>query len=221
MIILLGSEKGGVGKSNLAQNLSVLIAQSGGDVLLVDADPQETSYEWAAERESMREKYPKAALVHYAKASGEIREWLKEKATRYKHIVIDAGGADSNALRAAMTIADYMIIPFRPKRRDLKTLPNIASLMRMALSLNPDLQVRALVSQCPALPSQVYRILDAKQACESFGLPTLNAITMNRNSYDDAEEDGLSVLENNIDPKAEEEIRAIALELWGNRSWQD
>ncbi|MFV3292404.1 MULTISPECIES: AAA family ATPase [Pseudomonas] len=221
MIILLGSEKGGVGKSNLAQNLSVLIAQSGGDVLLVDADPQETSYEWAAERESMREKYPKAALVHYAKASGEIREWLKEKATRYKHIVIDAGGADSNALRAAMTIADYMIIPFRPKRRDLKTLPNIASLMRMALSLNPELQVRALVSQCPALPSQVYRILDAKAACESFGLPTLNAITMNRNSYDDAEEDGLSVLENNIDPKAEEEIRAIALELWGNRSWQD
>lgn len=221
MIILLGSEKGGVGKSNLAQNLSVLIAQAGGDVFLVDADPQETSYEWAAERESMREKHPKAALVHYAKASGEIREWLKEKATRYKHIVIDAGGADSNALRAAMTIADYMIIPFRPKRRDLKTLPNIASLMRMALSLNPELQVRALVSQCPALPSQVYRILDAKAACESFGLPTLNAITMNRNSYDDAEEDGLSVLENNIDPKAEEEIRAIALELWGNRSWQD
>jgi len=221
MIILLGSEKGGVGKSNLAENISVLIAQSGGDVLLVDADPQETSYDWAAERERMREKYPNAALVHYAKASGEIREWLKEKATRYKHIVIDAGGADSNALRAAMTIADYMIIPFRPKRRDLKTLPNIASLMRMALSLNPELQVRALLSQCPALPSQVYRILEAKAACESFGLPTLNAITMNRNSYDDAEEDGQSVLENNIDPKAEEEIRAIALELWGNRSWQD
>lgn len=221
MIILLGSEKGGVGKSGLAQNISVLIAQAGGDVLLVDADPQETSYDWAAERESMREKYPEAPVVHYAKASGEIREWLKEKATRYRHIVIDAGGADSNALRASMTIADYMIIPFRPKRRDLKTLPNVASLVRTAASLNHELQVRVIITQCPALPSQVYRILDAKAAAQSFGLKTLDAITMNRNSYDDAEEDGSSVLENNIDPKAEEEIRAIATELWGNRSWQD
>ena len=219
MIILMGSEKGGVGKSNLAENISVLIAQDGGDVLLVDADPQETSYDWAAEREAMRKKHPTAPIVHYAKASGEIREWLKEKATRYKHIVIDAGGADSNALRAAMTIADYMLIPFRPKRRDLKTLPNMAALMRMAVSLNPDLKVHALISQCPALPSQVSRILTAKEACESFGIPTLNAVTMNRNSYDDAEEDGWSVLENNIDPKAEEEIRAIAYELWGNKSW--
>lgn len=220
MILLLGSEKGGVGKSGLAQNLSVLIAQAGGDVLLVDADPQETSYDWGAERERMRDKYPNAPVVHYAKASGEIREWLKEKASRYQHIVVDAGGADSNALRAAMTIADYMLIPFRPKRRDLKTLPNVASLVRTALSLNPDLHVRTIITQCPPLPSQVNRILDAKAACESFELRTLNAITMNRNSYDDAEEDGSSVLENNIDPKAEEEIRAIAQELWGSKSWR-
>ncbi len=221
MIFLVGGEKGGAGKSCQVQNLAVFIAQGGGDVLLVDADPQGTSHDWAAERESLREKYPDRAVVHYAKASGEIREWLREKAKRYQHIVIDTGGADSDALRTAMTIADMMLIPFRPKRRDLKTLPTVSKLVRSAVALNPDLQVRALITQCPSLPSQVYRILDAKAACESFGLTTLNAITVARNSYDDADEDGSSVLENESDPKAAEEIRSIAKELWGNRSWRD
>ena len=221
MIFLVGGEKGGAGKSCLAQNLAVHIAQGGGDVLLVDADPQGTSNGWAAERESLREQFPERAVVQYAKASGPIRDWLQDKAKRYSHIVIDTGGADSDALRAAMTVADSMLIPFRPKRRDLKTLPAISELVNTALSFNPNLQVRAIITQCPSLPSQVYRILDAKEACQSFDLQTLNAITMARNSYDDADEDGSSVLESKVDPKAAEEIRAIALEMWGERTWQD
>lgn len=221
MIFLVGGEKGGAGKSCLAQNLSVLIAQGGGDVLLVDADPQGTSEGWAAERQSLMEQYPNRAPIQYVKAGGKIHEWLKDKAKRYSHIVVDTGGADSDALRSAMTVADSMLIPFRPKRRDLKTLPAISALVETALSFNPDLQVRAVITQCPSLPNQAYRILDAKDACQSFGLQPLNAITMARNSYDDADEDGSSVLESQVDPKAAEEIRAIALEMWGERTWQD
>ncbi|MFO6256441.1 chromosome partitioning protein ParA, partial [Pseudomonas aeruginosa] len=37
MILLLGGEKGGSGKSCLAQNLAVWIQARGGDVLLLDA----------------------------------------------------------------------------------------------------------------------------------------------------------------------------------------
>ena len=50
MILLLGGEKGGSGKSCLAQNLAVWIKARGGDVLLLDADPQGTTADWAAER---------------------------------------------------------------------------------------------------------------------------------------------------------------------------
>ena len=59
------------------------------------------------------------------------------------------------------------------------------------------------------------RILDAKEACKSFGIDALNSITTNRNVYDDADENGLSVFEVNSDPKAKAEIESIAREFLG------
>jgi cellulose biosynthesis protein BcsQ len=50
MIILIGSEKGGVGKSTLATNISALLTQQGKDVILVDSDRQSTSANWAKDR---------------------------------------------------------------------------------------------------------------------------------------------------------------------------
>lgn len=38
MIILFGSQKGGCGKSTLAINTACYLANTGGDVVLVDAD---------------------------------------------------------------------------------------------------------------------------------------------------------------------------------------
>ena len=43
MIIVCGGIKGGSGKSTVATNLAVMRALDGRDVLLVDADDQETS----------------------------------------------------------------------------------------------------------------------------------------------------------------------------------
>lgn len=51
MIILVGGEKGGAGKSCLAQNLAVYLQQSQRDVLLLDADPQGTTTDWVKERD--------------------------------------------------------------------------------------------------------------------------------------------------------------------------
>ena len=39
MIILIGGEKGGTGKTTIATNLAALRAMAGRDVLLVDTDP--------------------------------------------------------------------------------------------------------------------------------------------------------------------------------------
>ncbi len=40
MILTVGGEKGGVGKSTLAVHLAYMLASSGRDPLLIDADPQ-------------------------------------------------------------------------------------------------------------------------------------------------------------------------------------
>jgi chromosome partitioning protein len=215
MILLLGGEKGGSGKSCLAQNLAVWLQARGGDVLLLDADPQGTTADWAAERSDQGD-LPRIPVVQ---AHGNIRQTLMDLRNRYRQIVVDAGGADSEALRSAMTVATHMLIPFRPKRRDLKTLPKVENLAKLATAVNPDLKVRAVITQCPSLPSQLQRILDAKEACRSYGITALDSITCARNVYDDADENGCSVLESGADGRAIEEIQQIANELWGDEKW--
>jgi len=114
-----------------------------------------------------------------------------------------------------MTIATHMLLPFRPKRRDLKTLDHMEQILKLAQAVNPNLNARAIITQCPTLPSQVQRILDAKEACVSFGIKALDQITTNRNVYDDADENGLSVFEVTSDLKAKAEIEGIAQEFLG------
>lgn len=210
MIVLVGGEKGGSGKSCLAQNLAVyLVKHKKLDVLLLDADPQETTTDWVHQRNENTD-LPK---IHSVQASGNIRETLKDLDTRYSAVVVDAGGQDSEALRSAMTVATFMLIPFRPKRRDLKTLPHMEKLLRLAIAINPDLTARAIITQCHSLPSQAQRIVDSKEACRSFNIEPLDAIIYTRNIYDDADEGGLSVLDTNNDGKAKAEIVAVAQEL--------
>jgi chromosome partitioning protein len=211
MILVLGGEKGGSGKSCIAQNLAVWLQRREHDVLLLDADPQGTSVDWARERE----RNPDLADIQVEEAHGDIRKTLLDRAKRYGVIVVDAGGADSVALRSAMTVATHVLLPFRPKRRDLKTLPHVEELVTVAKSVNPGLVVRAVITQAPALPSQVQRILDSKEACASYGLDPLQVFTTARNVYDDADENGSSVLEVGTDGRAIEEIEQIAFELWG------
>ena len=210
MIILIGGEKGGSGKRCLAQNLATFLKlKQGRDVLLLDADPQGTTTDWVQERMASGQ----GVEIPSVQASGNIRVVLLDLAKRYEAIVIDAGGQDSEALRSAMTVATHMLMPFRPKRRDLKTLEHAEELVRMALAINPSLQVRAVITQCPTLPSQRQRINDAKNACRSYGIEPLQAMTYHRNVYDDTDEGGLSVLETDVDGKAQDEIMAIATEL--------
>ena len=54
MITVVGGTKGGSGKSTVATNLAVMLATAGRDVLLVDADDQETSSDFTAMRNETR-----------------------------------------------------------------------------------------------------------------------------------------------------------------------
>ena len=156
MIILIGGEKGGSGKSCLAQNIAVYLQNRNRDILLLDADPQGTTTDWVKEREQNQI----SKTLPSVQCSGNIRQTLIDLSKRYQDIVIDAGGQDSEALRSAMTVATHMLLPFRPKRRDLKTLAHMENLVKMAKAINPNLKAKAVMTQCPTLPSQFQRITE-------------------------------------------------------------
>ena len=212
MIVVCANVKGGPGKSCLAQNIAVYLqVVANKKVMLIDADPQETTADWINERRE-NENLPD---IRFAKMTGKIRDDLLAVETQYDCIVVDSGGHDTATMRFAMAAATHILIPFRPKRRDLKLLPKMEEILDLIKPVNPDAKVAAVINQAPTLPNQAYRILDAKDACRSFGIEPINTIIANRNVYDDADEAGSSVIEMNTVSKAIEEIRALVKEFIG------
>ena len=120
-----------------------------------------------------------------------------------------------------MVVASHVLFPLRPKRRDLKTLEHLEDLVSACNVVNPDMIVGCVITQCPSLPNQANRILDAKEVCKSFNIRVLDAITYNRNAYDDSEEKGLSVMDVEPDGKAAQEIRDIVTELLAMKAIQE
>lgn len=214
MIILVGGEKGGSGKSCLAQNIAVYLrTEKNAEVLMVDCDPQRTTSDWIQERKA-NDALPE---VNCVQLYGKIRNELLSMRQYYDYVVIDCGGQDNLALRSSMAVADHILIPLRPKRRDLKTVSHMEDILSTCKMVNPKMNPAFVITQCPALPSLASRILEAKDVCRSYDVPVLNSVTFSRNMYDDSEESGQSVIESEPNGKAAVEIRSIIEELLARR----
>jgi chromosome partitioning protein len=211
MIILVGGEKGGSGKSCLAQNIAVYLRkEQRATVLMVDCDPQRTTSDWIQERNNSKG----LDNINCVQLYGKIRNELLSLNNHYQYVIVDCGGQDNLALRSSMSVADHILIPLRPKRRDLKTVPHMEDIISTCKMVNPKMNAAFVITQCPSLPSLASRILEAKEVCRSFDVEVLDAITFSRNVYDDSEESGKSVMEIEADGKAAAEIRSIVSELF-------
>ena len=89
MIVLLGGEKGGTGKSTMATNLAAIHAINGNDVILVDADKQASSAAWAALRDE-NGLTPRVPCVQ--KLGKTLHVEVKELERRYQTVIVDCGG---------------------------------------------------------------------------------------------------------------------------------
>lgn len=147
MIILVGGEKGGTGKSTIATTLAAMRAARGRDVLLVDADPQGSATAWAAERAEAET----AGLTCVSKTGSSFRKDVLDLARRYEDVVIDAGGRDSKELRAAMVVADRMYLPVQPSYADVWTLEAMEQLVDQASAYGP-LDAYVVISRAYADP---------------------------------------------------------------------
>jgi len=127
MIVLIGSEKGGSGKTTVATNLAAQRAADGKEVLLVDSDPQHSATDWAAVRQDSERGFPQITCISkMGKATGLDIVKMRDK---FDDIIVDAGGRDSVELRTVMIIADKMIVPLKPGQFDVWGLTTIETLV--------------------------------------------------------------------------------------------
>lgn len=213
MILLIGGEKGGTGKSTIATNLAVWLALQGQDVMLVDTDRQQTASRWVDRRNQLSDDIP---VVHCSEKHGNVFHALRDFIKRYEQVIVDAGGRDSEELRTTLVAAHMVYVPLKASQPDLETSVHMSELVKLARGMNSDLAARALISMAPTNPS----IHEAQEAQELLKeLPELeqsSVVIRERKVYRDAMTEGRGVTEMS-NSKASAEIEALAKEIYGDK----
>ncbi len=187
--------------------LAITLARAGRDVLLVDGDLQASSQAAIAIRTDSG-KLPALACVHYPEGR-VLRDQVRHQARKYADVVIDAGGRDSGALRAALVLSDILLIPFLPRSVDVWALADIAALVDEASAVRDGLTTLAVLNA--ADPGTSSDNADAAAALADFPqLTLLDAPIRRRKAFANATGQGLSVDELvPPDPKASAELAAL------------
>lgn len=208
MIVTIGNTKGGVGKTTLALNLAIARAIEGRDVWLIDGDRQGTALT-AVNIRAESGQTPGIACVQYPDGP-TLRTQVQQQAAKFQDIIIDAGGRDSTALRAALVLSDVLVVPFQPRSYDVWALNDIAGLVDEARSVRDGLRAFALLNFADPGESSADNTEAAAAVADVPQFEYLNTPIRRRKAFASAGGMGLSVLESTPkDRKAIDELNKL------------
>ena len=208
MIVTIGNTKGGVGKTTIAVNIAIARALAGREVWLIDGDRQGTAQAAISIRADAGHS-PGIACASYPDGQ-TLRAQVQQQASRFDDIIIDAGGRDSTALRAALILSDVLLVPFQPRSYDVWALDDIAQLIDEARSVRDGLRCYAVLNCADPGETSTDNIEAAAAVADVPQFEYLNTPLRRRKSYSNAAGQGLSVLEfKPSDKKAIEEFNTL------------
>jgi chromosome partitioning protein len=224
MITLLGSEKGGVGKSTIAANFLAILAAKGHSVVGVDSDIQGALSIFNEVRHDEKVE-PEITVVQHRVVSGgrqagkALYQTYKDLSTRYEHLVIDTAGHDSVELRVALSICDILVSPCHPAFYDLAAIDRLVTNVDEA-TLRRDKPMRAcLFLNRVHNKLRVKTHLDAVEELEKIdGFERLDTMIHDRIAFVYSLAQGRSVTEmtgSERDNKAIEEMNQLVGEIYG------
>ncbi len=212
MILAVGNVKGGVGKTTLAVNLTIALARLGREVLLVDGDEQATAMEFT---ELRTERAGNPGYTAVALQGAAIRTQIRQLAPKYADVVVDVGGRDTGSLRAALTVADVVLIPVQPRSFDLWGLDQTAELVREAREVNDRLRAVVVLNEADVQGKDNDAAAEAVREVEGLELASVRIVR--RKAFPNAAAVGLSVLEYD-DLKAQDELGGLFSLLFGDKA---
>lgn len=194
--IAIISQKGGAGKTTLALHLAAAAQDAGAVSLIIDTDPQATASQWAAWRRDAPPEVIDSPPPRLAAKVAQAREQGAEV------IVIDTPPHADSAARAAVEVADLVLIPCRPSAFDLSAIQTSAKLVQL-------LRKPAFVVFTAGAPNAPRVYQEAGELVEGFGTPPCPVILPDRAAYRHASAEGRTVMEAEPAGKAADEVREI------------
>jgi chromosome partitioning protein len=206
MIIVVGGIKGGSGKTTVATNLAVIRSLSGQDVLLVDADDQESASDFSLMRNETLDD--KAGFTCMKQTEKRVRTEVLRLSSKFDEIIIDTGGRDTASQRFALSIADILLIPFLPRSYDIWTLGKVRMLVEEAQGLNENLKAMCFLNRADPMGvdnDETKSILKDEKILEYVDAPMGS-----RKAFARAATQGLGIVElRPVDTKASEEMTRL------------
>jgi chromosome partitioning protein len=205
-IIAVVNQKGGTGKTTVATNLATLFAIQGPEVLLVDADPQQSALEWQRDRPA---HLPQVSVVGLP--APNLHREIPTLQTKYPVILIDGGGRVTATARATVAVADFLLVP------TLASLPDARSTQRFFQEVVEEVaaikgRVSGAILFSMVKTGTVFNVSGQGQI-KDLGYPVLETTLSHRITYQEAIAQGMSVREYDPRSKAAEEVQALFREL--------
>lgn len=201
-VIAVAQQKGGAGKTMLAAQFAVVLAEDG-RVALLDIDPQGSLTVWG----KLRAGAAKAVQeVKVESVSGwRLASELEKLKAAYDYVLIDTPPVIDSDARRAIRAADLVLIPMNPAPPDLWAAEGT-----LKLAAEEKRKTALMFNRAPAA-SRLRKRLEAEIAAR--GLTLLPVALANRAGYANAFADGLGVTEAGPATQAADELRAAAAAL--------
>ena len=196
-VIAVAQQKGGSGKTMLAAQFAVALAEDA-SVAVLDIDPQGSLTIWG----KLRANAPKAAqTLTIATISGwRLANEVERLKAAHDFVLIDTPPVIDSDARRAIRGADLVLIPLNPAPPDLWAAEGT-----LKLAAEEKRKAALIFNRAPAA-SRLRKRLEAEIAAR--GLILLDAALANRAGYANAFADGLGVTEAGPATQAADEIRA-------------
>lgn len=205
MITVVGNLKGGTGKSTVAFNLAVWLAEKGRPLSLFDLDPQLTFRDVLEVRQE-EEHQPLIPLAGDAEAFTAFAKKPKGD------VIIDVSIADKVAMIAAIRLADRVVIPCAPSQADIWSTQKFLNMIHS--EVGEDKKIFAFINRADT-HHLVVETQEAEEALDLLkGVKRLPVRLYQRTAYRRSFSEGLAVFELNPYDKAAQEMLSLAAILY-------
>ena len=212
MIITVGNQKGGVGKTTIATNMAVISAMNNKQTLLIDADIQGSTMDFRSLRKD------ELISVHAVQIVKPTIHTDINTFDNFNNIFIDAGGRDSDTFRSAIMACDFLLIPVTPSPYDIWSSEETFKILRQA-RIYKKIKAAIVLNQViknTNISREVQQSLS--DIAEEYELTTCKTTLYSRVAYKESVSEGKGVCEYAPKSKAEAELKSLYEEVINGNS---
>lgn len=212
MIITVGNQKGGVGKTTIATNLAVLSAMKNKNTLLIDADIQGSTMDFRSLRKD------NLISVHAVQIVKPTIHTDIETFNNFDNIFIDAGGRDSDTFRSAIMASNFLLIPVTPSPYDIWSSEETFKVLRQA-RIYKSIKARVVLNQVIKNTNISRDVQEAlNKIAKDYDLECCKTMLYSRVAYKESVSEGKGVAEYDPKSKADIELQELYKEVTDGNS---